>query len=217
MPRTAHTPATPAMKRSSFRFSVKAEDVAENGAFAGYGSVFNVVDSYGDIVLPGAFAESLAAHAADASMPACLWQHLPEEPIGVWLEMREDAHGLLCKGRLLPDVARGREALALMRAGALNGLSIGYEVRAEETGSPETVEEKYGAPPPAGTVRMLSAVDLWEVSLVTFPACHSARVETVKRTPTARERLVGGSTASPDLSALAAALAVRRRALRPFL
>lgn len=207
------TQNAPGLKRSQFRFRVKADEIAEDGTFAGYGSVFNVVDSYGDVVMPGAFAASLQRHAADASMPALLWQHLPEEPIGVWIEMREDEHGLWCKGRLLTDVTRGREALALLRAGALNGLSIGYEVLATEddTGA---IEEKLGALP-EGAARYLSEIDLWEVSVVTFPACAPAKIDTVKD-----GSFVGASAArsaaARNLDAISAALSRRGAALRRF-
>jgi HK97 family phage prohead protease len=96
-----------------------------------------------------------------------LFQHDPAEPIGVWLELREDAHGLYVRGRILPEVARGREVLALMRAGALEGLSIGFR----------TVE---GRSDPKSGVRRLSRIDLWEISVVTFPMLPEARVSAVK-------------------------------------
>lgn len=167
-------------KRRSFRFKADPASISDDGTFSGYGSVFNVVDSYGDVVLPGAFKSSVERYVADGSMPALLWQHLSEEPIGVWTEMREDEHGLWCKGRLLPEVARGREALALLRAGAINGLSIGYEVAGEEPVDLDVIEEKYGVRPPENATRVLSEIDLWEVSLVTFPACPPATVDEVR-------------------------------------
>jgi HK97 family phage prohead protease len=101
-----------------------------------------------------------------------LFQHDPNQPIGVWLDVREDAHGLYVKGRLTLDVARAREVLALMRAGALDGLSIGYRTVRGRTD--------------AGTgVRRLMEVDLWEISVVTFPMLPDARVSAVKTAPTA--------------------------------
>ena len=104
-----------------------------------------------------------------------LFQHDPAEPIGVWLEVREDAHGLFARGRILPEVERGREVLALMRAGALDGLSIGFR----------TVEGRTDA---KSGVRRLSRVDLWEISVVTFPMLPEARIAQVKgRLPTVRE------------------------------
>ena len=91
-----------------------------------------------------------------------LWQHDPTRPIGVWDEIREDDSGLWVKGRLLPEVAQAREAAALIQAGAIDGLSIGYRtIRAER--------DQKGR-------RVLAEVELWEVSLVTFPMLPEAKV-----------------------------------------
>lgn len=161
----------------------------EDGVFEGYGSVFSVIDSVGDVVAPGAYAATLAQHASDGTRPKGLWQHDPSRPVLTWLEMREDERGLWCKGRLILDVQQAREAHALMKAGELDGLSIGFEATEVEFARPEDYEAKYGSPLPpmawmaAGQqVRVLKAVDLWEVSLVTFPACAPARLTSVKRT-----------------------------------
>jgi HK97 family phage prohead protease len=92
-----------------------------------------------------------------------LWQHDPAQPIGVWDEVREDATGLYVKGRILTEVARGQEAVALLAAGAIDGLSIGYRtLRAERDAKGQ---------------RLLQELDLWEVSLVTFPMLAEARVQ----------------------------------------
>src|SRR3712207_5134702 len=99
---------------------------ADAGTFTGYASVFAVRDSYGDIVQPGAFAASLAAHEAAGTTPLLLWQHRVDAPIGTWTELREDAHGLRVTGRLVLDTPEGAKAYALLKAGALNGLSIGF-------------------------------------------------------------------------------------------
>ena len=139
--------------------------VEADGSFSGYASRFNVVDLGRDLVLPGAFAESVARRGARGIK--MLFQHDPAEPIGVWLEVREDAHGLFARGRILPEVERGREVLALMRAGAIDGLSIGF--RAVE-----------GRADPKSGVRKLSRIDLWEISVVTFPMLPEARVSAVK-------------------------------------
>lgn len=211
-----------APRRSSFRF--KADAIADDGTFSGYGSVWGVVDSYGDIVLPGAFQASLAAHAAAGDMPKLLWQHLPEEPIGVWQEMREDEHGLWAKGRLLTEVRRGCEALALLRAGALTGLSIGYEAIHSTNASAEEVAAEYGFTVAPGTYRLLHEVDLWELSVVTFPALAVAQIDSVKnpvRKPAAAARPLVGRDVRPhgtasDFEAIAAALKQRGRALASF-
>lgn len=82
---------------------LKLKSVSETGEFEGYGSVFGVKDSYGDIVVPGAFTKSLQTWKEKGRMPALLWQHQTAEPIGVYTEMKEDDVGLYVKGRLLID------------------------------------------------------------------------------------------------------------------
>lgn len=160
------------MKRSlkirDFALAVKADAVGADGTFEGYGSVFGVVDSYKEVVAPGAFTESLAELDAKQRRVPVLWQHRSDQPIGVYSEITEDDTGLLVKGQLLIEaVAQAAEAHALMKAGAVTGLSIGYWVRES------SYDEKTG-------VRTLSKLDLVEVSLVTFPANDDARVEAVK-------------------------------------
>jgi hypothetical protein len=118
------------------------------------------------MVMRGAFATTLAQRGVHR-IPM-LFQHDPAEPIGVWLELREDAHGLFARGRLIPEVTRARELLALLRAGSIDGLSIGFR----------TVK---GNIDPRTRVRRLIAVDLWEVSIVTFPLLAGARVRAVKQ------------------------------------
>lgn len=142
------------------RASLKA---AGEGIVEGYGSVFDVVDSYADVVEKGAFARTLKEDRA----PAMLWQHDPAEPIGVWETLREDDTGLFVRGRFA-GTQRGQEAYELVKIGALSGLSIGYSVR-------DARMEKNG-------VRVLTDIDLWEVSPVTFPANDAARITRVKAT-----------------------------------
>ncbi len=154
------------LKVRDFDLEVKA--VGDDGTFSGYGSVFGVVDSYKEIVAPGAFAESLAELAAKGRPVPVLWMHRADTPIGVWDELREDDKGLHGSGTLLTkDVAQAREAHALMKARAVTGLSIGYWVRES------SYDEKTG-------IRTLTKLELVEVSLVTFPANDEARVEAVK-------------------------------------
>lgn len=136
--------------------------LSEGARVEGYASLFGKTDSGGDRVERGAYARSLVALTTAGRRVKMLWQHDPRQPIGVWDEVREDATGLYVKGRLLTDVAQGREAAALLAAGAIDGLSIGYRtVRA--------AKDDRG-------VRLLSEVELWEVSLVTFPMLAEARV-----------------------------------------
>lgn len=141
-------------------FEIKS--VQDDGTFSGYGSVFNVVDSYQEVVAPGAFAESLQSR-----MPSLLWQHRSGEPIGVWPSVKEDNIGLQVEGKLALKTARGAEAYELLKMGAISGLSIGFMTR----------EDSYDK---MTGIRTLKKVDLWEVSLVTFPANDSARVQQVK-------------------------------------
>lgn len=149
----------------SFVFEVRA--TGDDGSVEGYGSVFGVKDSYDDVIAAGAFARSLGEHKSAGTMPAMLWQHDPSEPIGVWTDMTEDAKGLKIKGRLALDTSRGKEAHALLKMGALNGLSIGFV-------------SKQWAYDKDTDIRTLTEVDLWEVSLVTFPANGKSRITNVK-------------------------------------
>jgi HK97 family phage prohead protease len=143
--------------------------VTDGTVVSGYASLFGKRDQGGDVVQPGAYAASLAALASGGRRVKMLWQHDPAQPIGVWDEVREDATGLWVKGRILSDVARGREAAALLAAGAIDGLSIGYRTRrAERDGKGQ---------------RLLSELELWEVSLVTFPMLPEARVSAKGDTP----------------------------------
>lgn len=147
----------------------KIKEATAEGVLKGYGSVFNVVDSYREVVLPGAFAKTLAAHKEKGTMPAMLWQHNSREPIGVWTSMAEDGTGLIVEGQLAMNTARGKEAFELLKMGALRGLSIGFSV--------DTQDIKKD---PDKNIWMLGAVDLWEVSVVTFPANEAANVEQVR-------------------------------------
>ena len=128
----------------------------------GYASLFGACDQGNDVVAKGAYAGSLERLAAEGRQVKMLWQHDPAQPIGIWDEVREDETGLYVKGRLLDDVARGREAATLIAAGAIDGLSIGYRTKRAERD--------------AEGRRVLTELELWEVSLVTFPMLPSARV-----------------------------------------
>jgi Escherichia/Staphylococcus phage prohead protease len=153
--------------KTETKFARAALAVAEDGTFAGYASLFGRTDLGRDMVMPGAFAASLRRRGTGGVK--MLYQHDPAEPIGVWEEIREDDRGLWVKGRLTAGVARAREVLSLMRDGALDGLSIGYRtVRGRS-------DRKSG-------IRQLIEIDLWEISVVTFPMLPEARVEAVKGT-----------------------------------
>ncbi len=166
-------------KFAKFGEAVQLTDGAE---IQGYASYFGAVDQGGDIVAPGAYAASLAAHKAAGRSVKMLWQHDPAFPIGIWDEVREDAKGLFVKGRILDSTQKGAEAIALIEAGAIDGLSIGYKTKKARRGE-------------AGA-RILEDVELWEVSLVTFPMLPTARVGAK----------AGSLPQSSDLRDLAAAL-----------
>lgn len=136
-----------------------------DGMIEGYASLFGEIDQARDMVMPGAFTQTLKLRGL-RKIPM-LFQHDPAEPVGVWLEMKEDLRGLWARGRLIPDVTRARELLALLQAGAVDGLSIGYRTQR-------------GQIEPKTRVRKLYQVDLWEVSIVTFPLLNGARVSAVK-------------------------------------
>lgn len=138
--------------------------VGTDGLIEGYASLFGVADLGRDVVEPGAFRDSLARRgAAGVRM---LWQHDPAEPVGTWLSVREDGRGLFVRGRLNLAVRRARDIAALIGEGALDGLSIGFRV----------VEAAKGA----GGIRRLLRLDLWEVSIVTFPMQPGAKLAAVK-------------------------------------
>lgn len=163
----------------------KADDLNDTiGEFEGYAARFGDVDRGGDTIAPGAFAKSLAAHQAAGTLPALLLQHDPAVPVGVWTDMAEDDTGLRVKGRLLMDVQHGREAHSMLKAGALRGLSIGYRTIIAQR------DEDQGT-------RLLKEVELWEVSLVTFPMQQSAGIDAVKFS-----ELEGGVETLSDAEAL---------------
>ena len=139
--------------------------IDDDGAVEGYASLFGEIDAARDMVMPGAFARTLKTRGI-RRVPM-LFQHDPAEPVGVWLELTEDFRGLRARGKLIPEVARGRELLALLRAGAVDGLSIGFR----------TVK---GRVDPASRVRRIIDLDLWEISIVTFPLLAGARVRAAK-------------------------------------
>lgn len=143
--------------------------VTDGTIVEGYASLFGKCDQGGDVVKSGAYGASLKRLSEGGRRVKMLWQHDPAQPIGVWDEVREDATGLYVKGRILAEVEKGREAAALLAAGAIDGLSIGYRtVRAERDGKGQ---------------RLLSELELWEVSLVTFPMLPEARVASKGETP----------------------------------
>ncbi|TWV81520.1 HK97 family phage prohead protease [Moraxella sp. VT-16-12] len=146
----------------------KADSLKDDGTFSGYCNVFDVKDSYGDVVKKGAFVSSLNDWQAKGKMPPILWQHDRGQVIGVWTKLYEDDHGLFGEGKLLiDDVAKAKEAYALIKNGAIDGLSIGYRTQKWAWNDDDNVLE-------------LLEIDLKEISIVTFPANTDSTVSQVK-------------------------------------
>jgi HK97 family phage prohead protease len=152
-------------EQKTLQFKLDVKSIDNSGRFAGYASVFDMVDNQRDVIIRGAFSRSIKDRVHSIKL---LWQHQQDEPIGVFDSIFEDEHGLYVEGRLLFEVQRAREAYELLKSGAIRGLSIGY--------SPV----RYRIDATTG-VRILSEVDLWEVSLVTFAANEAASVTVVKQ------------------------------------
>lgn len=139
----------------------------EEGLISGYASVFGgTPDSHGDVITSGAFQASLAEHKAAGTQPLMLWAHDQTKPIGKWLSIKEDSQGLSVSGQINLETQAGREAYALLKSRAFDGLSIGYRVTDFERRSPRG--------------RTLKSIDLQEISLVTLPSNKGTRITDVK-------------------------------------
>ncbi|PWB13360.1 HK97 family phage prohead protease [Acinetobacter sp. AM] len=153
------------MNRKSFNLAIKA--VQEDGFFSGYGAVFGNIDWYNDVILPGAFKVSLDKWKTKNKFPPVLWNHNDSEPIGIYTNIYEDEKGLFVEGKLLiDDVPRAKSIHALLKAGAIDGLSIGYSTKkANQQGN---------------GIRELIEVDIGEISIVTQPANDRSLITSVK-------------------------------------
>ena len=189
-------------KNSGVPLEMKA--VGDDGTVEGYGSTFGNVDSYNEIVMPGAFTQSLVDAKRAGRTIKMLWQHDTTKPIGIWEDLAEDSKGLWVKGRILINVTQqAKECHGLLREGALDGLSIGYRTLDADP-----------HPSKPGVVQ-LKKLNLKEISPVTFAANERARVESVKHIlaagnlPTVREfeDLLRDAGFSKSLSAAIAAKA----------
>lgn len=130
-------------------------------SLSGYASVFNCVDSHNDLVVKGAFAKAISSGNIKF-----LWQHDATQPIGIVNRVREDDHGLYAEVTINSQTQQGREAIALVKQGAINGLSIGFNI----------INADYNTK----GQREITSLDLWEISLVTFPSNHQAQLSHVK-------------------------------------
>jgi uncharacterized protein len=151
------------LKRRGLELPVSA--APGTGVFRGYASLFGQRDQAGDVVMPGAFQDSLKRRPTEEIR--MLFQHDPAEPIGTWIDIHEDSQGLFVLGRLNKNVQRGRELMSLLESGGIDGLSIGFKTIAAKNDR-------------ASKTRRLTKIDLWEISLVTFPMLEGARVSQVK-------------------------------------
>ncbi|HQS18786.1 HK97 family phage prohead protease [Reyranella sp.] len=160
-------------KETGFELELDVKAVTAEGEFEGYASIFGNEDYGRDIMVAGAFTKSLARRPA--GKVKLLRQHYTDEPIGIWTDLVEDSRGLKGRGKLILDTVKGRETHALMRAGALDGLSIGFR----------TLKDRFDR---QKGVRFIEEVDLVEISVVTFPANPKAVVSAVKSQDTERAR-----------------------------
>ncbi|MEA3042981.1 MAG: uncharacterized protein QOH47_819 [Sphingomonadales bacterium] len=164
------------MERIEFKFAADGVD-AKTGEFSGYGAVFGNVDSHGDVISPGAFADTLAEWKGRGRLPAMKMMHGSainpftgsDKPIGVWTAMSEDAKGLAVKGKISGiNTDEGRYNYELMSDGALNALSIGYKPVKFERGNSGDVK------------RLLQSVKLYEVSLLGEGSNDQALIDSIK-------------------------------------
>lgn len=148
-------------------FPAKFKASSDGKTFEGYASIFGNKDSYGEIVAPGAFTESIAEMKAAGTVLPALWNHNSDEPIGKYIEISEDETGLKVVGELLTDVvARAKEIAGLIGANIITGLSIGYRQL-------NWHDDDEGA-------TILTKLSLREISPVTFPANDLARIQRIK-------------------------------------
>ncbi len=142
------------------KFNIERKSLDESGCFAGYASMFNVVDFVGDIILPGAFKSTI-----EEKRPIkLLWQHDNTQPIGIITKITEDTKGLYIEGKIMLELAKGKEAFDLMSLGIIDSLSIGFQV-----------EDFFYH----NSIRYIKKLKLWEISIVTFPANIKAKITKV--------------------------------------
>lgn len=171
------------LNKSAEPIAIDIKSVRDDGFFVGYASVFSQRDLGGDVVMPGAFTKSLQRYPPNRVR--MLWQHRQDEPIGFWTALTEDGRGLKAEGQIILDAPQGKAAHALLKSGAIDGMSIGYSVVRDE------LDKKSGS-------RLLHEVELREISIVTFPMCADATVSAVKQSQTDFQSLVAAINAGRD-------------------
>jgi len=153
------------VKTTPLEIKLKVSEDENKAYFEGYGAVFGNIDAYGDMIVKGAFKKTLEKWEQSGKKIPLLYQHHPSEILGVITRAYEDDYGLYIIGEINLNTSKGQEVYSLLKQGALQGLSIGYEVKQYET---------------TKGIRKLLEVELWEISLVTFPANELAEVVKVK-------------------------------------
>lgn len=189
------------MDKIAFDCEFKFDGGSDAGFVEGYASVFGIMDRVGDIVLPGAFKASLADWKRRKKAVPMLWNHDPDDPIGVWPEIVEDEKGLKVRGELILDVPRAAQTRSLMLKGAIGGLSIGFRTLDYE------IDRTTGA-------RRLKKLELWEISPVTFPALPEAQASVKGFDPTELEKRLRDEGDLSRRDAKAAVSIFRKHALR---
>ena len=156
-----------AVNQKRFAVPLRLKTIDTEGTISGYASTFGSIDHHKEVIEKNAFKRTLQEWQSKDKLPKMLWQHNVVEPIGVWESIEEDSVGLKVSGRLLLDVQKGKEAHALLKSGAVDGLSIGFRVAQSH------VDKKRN-------VRVITDLDLYEISLVTYAANPEAQVNCVK-------------------------------------
>ena len=159
-------------KTSTFKLE-NIKHLDDGGSFSGYASVFGVQDSDGDVIVKGAFQESIDKFKESGKMPKMLWQHNPTEIIGKYSEIYEDDKGLFVRGSLILGVEKGREAYELLKAGVLDAMSVGFNIKNAFADDRRN--------------RVIDNADLWEISLVTWGSNPQALISDVKSIKTERD------------------------------
>ncbi len=153
----------------SFVFDFKTS-ATEEGVIEGYGAYFGNQDRVGDIIEKGAFQKSIRRNNGGDMAVKMLWQHDYKQPVGIWTDLKEDSKGLYVKGKIITSAPQGLNAYELVKGGAIDGLSIGF------TATKWASNDKTG-------IRSLQEIELYEISLVTFPANTKAKIDSVKSLP----------------------------------
>jgi len=134
--------------------------------FSGYASIFNIIDSQNDLILKGAFSESILQKKQKLIL---LWQHDHNQPIGKITKLKEDKNGLHISGELVLDISKAFDVYHMLKNDILDSFSIGYT----------PIKFSYKKTSDLNDIRIIEKLKLWEISLVTFPANNFAKLENI--------------------------------------